>query len=1031
MADENDKARQERMIEIACSMDRVESTVKINFSVDTDLQSYTASDWETFDEQERQELERIKNAIFFLSQIRGNISNGNSDAVDGSESAPNGVDSTCRHDNGPRVTSACSDFSFSDFPIEFGRFLIDRLIGEGGFARVFLARDPDLQRAVALKLLKPQVLASDEARDRFEREARAAARLSHPNIVPVFESGSFGRISFIASEYCAGPTLDAWQQNRHVSWTDAAHLVATLAEAVHHAHQRGVLHRDLKPGNVLFDSHHDENTPASVLAKSLRITDFGLAKFRDAEDSIITIEGAIVGTPAYMSPEQARASIEIGPAADIYSLGVILFQLVSGKLPYLGENHLATLRFVEEAVPVKLTSRIPGQTIPGDLNAICQKAMAADESERYQNSFALAEDLNRCIEGLPVLARKIGMVRRLVRWTRRKPVLSVALIFAFMSLTVGLGISYWQWHRSNRNFQESVVQANRAKAHLERINTFVDGFLTNLQLRNEPTLITVDERQHLEEILEVQRELVHEETANQAVRKNHLRAYHRMIVIHTALGEYHLVPAIAEETQRWLGHPESWTTEFEVDDEVIILVVELSLGQIESLNRLGNTSRSLRSVDWLKKVLVEHHSLLNETDRLYYRMLVCMYDGVTCRENNRLAKSVVALEEAERFALQLLARMEVDSPTLDLKMVVGICNCLLNQAGNYQRTDRNDAACNTIEQVFSLLQGALEQEPRNLRLRHSLAIAHNNFANNLSILRDAERKSQARLTAIKFFEALTIEVPDNPVYTDSLIVALVRQASFLTETNKLDIALQFSRRAEELAKSKLSSSLQAKIQLVNLYSQRSNLLSKMNLTEEARQNARKAFELAKSYFAESPGYWLGQKSLLEAHAAWLKVLIQEEQSLEIVSSVSAFKSTCKNILRLRPGEKFEKNVRAHLVWAIRLQSEQLVDMKRYSEITTVLGEVLAVELSEGERPSRRHIQAAQSVAKILNQWSKQVESLGADWESVRTSGVDWLETAIVEKGYKKARYLSNNPLWESLRGDPRMIQLINRIKENK
>ena len=237
---------------------------------------------------------------------------------------------------------------------KLGHYEILETLGQGGFGVVVKARDTKLGRYVALKIPRAAVCSKVKREKRFAREARLVAMLSHPAIVPIFETGSEGSMLFIASAFCDGGTLAGGFQDlkKSISPTVAAKIVSRLAEAVQHAHVRGVVHRDLKPGNVLlhFDGADPQGNADAVIA-ALRITDFGLAKF-EASDQTLTRTGATIGTPAYMSPEQARgAPNEVGPASDIYGLGAILYELLTGKPPILEDSHVATMRAIETKTP--------------------------------------------------------------------------------------------------------------------------------------------------------------------------------------------------------------------------------------------------------------------------------------------------------------------------------------------------------------------------------------------------------------------------------------------------------------------------------------------------------------------------------------------------------------------------------------------------------------------------------------------------------------------------------------------------------
>ena len=358
--------------------------------------------------------------------------------------------------------------SEAEFELDvLGRFEIMDVIGEGGFAKVYLANDPVLERPVALKIPKPHALISNESRTRFQREARSAALLSHPSIVAVFEAGEIGPVTYIATEYCDGQTLGEWftQRNNSVDAICAAQIVAKLAEAIEHAHQRGIVHRDIKPGNILVQ-HGD--TP---VAQRVRITDFGLSRSLDADDQTLTREGAIIGTPAYMSPEQAAAR-NTDFATDIYSLGVIFYELLTGQRPHTGSSHLAVIKAVENDEP-RQPRRI-NAAIPKDLEAICLKCLEKKPQRRYASAFDLASDLENWLEGRTVVARPVRAPEKLVRWCRRNTSLATAIGLAIAILLGGISTTTWKWLESNRNLSlakdetkranDATVAANKAKA---------------------------------------------------------------------------------------------------------------------------------------------------------------------------------------------------------------------------------------------------------------------------------------------------------------------------------------------------------------------------------------------------------------------------------------------------------------------------------------------------------------------------------------------------------------------------------------
>ncbi len=322
---------------------------------------------------------------------------------------------------------------------QLGRYQIRRQLGQGSCGVVFLAYDTKLERETALKVPRGAALVTPWLRERFLREARAAAVLNHPNIIAVYEAGEVGPICYIAAEYCAGITLGAWLRDRtaRISVRDAAQFMLTLALAVEHAHERGVLHRDLKPSNIML---HGSGAPgdASVENRPLpaltpKITDFSLAKFFHEADAGQTHSGDIVGTPQYMAPEQAGGkSKAAGPAADVYGLGAIFYELLTGRPPFQGESSLDTLQQVLSVEPIP--PRWLNAKVPRDIEIICLECLQKAPDRRYTGARALADDLRRFLADRPIVARPSGRLEVAGRWCRRNPALAVASGLAIAGL---------------------------------------------------------------------------------------------------------------------------------------------------------------------------------------------------------------------------------------------------------------------------------------------------------------------------------------------------------------------------------------------------------------------------------------------------------------------------------------------------------------------------------------------------------------------------------------------------------------------
>jgi WD40 repeat protein/tetratricopeptide (TPR) repeat protein len=299
-------------------------------------------------------------------------------------------------------------------PIVPGYEILSEL-GRGGMGVVYKAWQTDLNRVVALKMIRAGDLADSRELARFHTEAEAVARLQHPHIVQIYQAGQHEGRLYLALECVDGSTLG--RQLAGTPWPArrAAQLVETLARAMHHAHCQGIVHRDLTPGNVLL-TH--EGQP--------KITDFGLAKIVIGGGPTLTQTGAFLGTPSYSAPEQAAGKTrEVGPLADVYALGAILYECLSGRPPFKAETPLETLRQVESQEPVALSRLQP--SVPRDLSTVCLKCLQKEPRKRYASAEALAEDLGRFLAGLPVRARPMGRTERLGRWCRRNPMVASLL----------------------------------------------------------------------------------------------------------------------------------------------------------------------------------------------------------------------------------------------------------------------------------------------------------------------------------------------------------------------------------------------------------------------------------------------------------------------------------------------------------------------------------------------------------------------------------------------------------------------------
>jgi hypothetical protein len=359
--------------------------------------------------------QRIRDLIGAVDRLRGGAPGGMTGADSAGMRVPNSIEGQ---------NSDADPGTDGTLPRMVGKYDLLSEAGRGVLAVVFRARDTQLDRIVAVKLPHSGFRTDADAKGRFHREARNLARLKHPGLVAVYDAIELEDSLAIVSEFIDGETLAARLSRAPVTRHAAAELVSAVADALGAAHRAGVIHRDLKPANIMLDG---DGRP--------RVMDFGLAKLA-ADEPVLSRDGQLLGTPAYMSPEQASGNLRsVDECSDVYSLGVILYELLTGRLPFQGSCQAVITRIIEgQPLPPRRLSR----AIPADLETICLKAMASEPGRRYPSADALADDLRRWRAGRPITARPVSRARRAWRACRRQPIVAALLAALVLTFTLGL-----------------------------------------------------------------------------------------------------------------------------------------------------------------------------------------------------------------------------------------------------------------------------------------------------------------------------------------------------------------------------------------------------------------------------------------------------------------------------------------------------------------------------------------------------------------------------------------------------------------
>jgi len=634
-------------------------------------------------------------------------------------------------------------------------------IGQGGMGIVYKARDLQLGRIVAIKTIAEGRHASPDERARFQAEAHAVARLKHANIIAIYSIGEHERQPYLSLEFAEGGSLAIRLAHQPLATREAANLVEILAGAVHAAHQAGIVHRDLKPSNVLLTA---DGTP--------KIGDFGLAKLLDS-DSGRTLSGQVMGSPSYMAPEQAEGHVkDVGPAADVYALGAILYQSLTGKPPFVGESQLDTLKLVTSTDVISPRRLRPD--VPRDLDTICLKCLEKSPAQRYATARELALDLGHLSRGEPVRARRIGGARRFVKWARRHPwqtttaatlLIAVAGFIGFnyrhnIQLRAEIGRTRAKAAESRRNYQEAGSAIQRILALLD--DSRLEGIPRLMELRR-------DQREEALAFYErVLRQIDANDPSDPVVRADTAKALGDASGLQFRLS---LNDRAKEYIQKAIGLIDGQRRERPDDVEYLLIEIDLliKLGACEmAANQLDSALASGRTAVELAEKLaridpgkLEHHERLalchnnyattlqvlsRETEaKVYYRKAIEIRQSIDPARlrgvTERLAGSLVnegvilwhesnhqAAEDRFRQAEKLFLSVSPGARQIAGSADLALAQLYINWGGMLHQLGRFDEAIARADAGLSQVEPHLLTEPNDVEARDVCLKLHGNKA---------------------------------------------------------------------------------------------------------------------------------------------------------------------------------------------------------------------------------------------------------------------------------------------------------------